>query len=112
MACAVWRKSCIRRSLLARCLRIVPGRDRDMKYVCGGDWGALAHPNHHHTHISSTKKETHMTTQHTQPEADRVWAIELHGIEPIGEQERHGRPFELFWVWFAANIGMLGIVYG
>jgi NCS1 family nucleobase:cation symporter-1 len=47
-----------------------------------------------------------------QPQADRAWAIELHGIEPIADGERHGRPFELFWVWFAANIGILGIVYG
>jgi len=47
-----------------------------------------------------------------QQQADRVWAIELHGIEPIGDYERHGSPFELFWVWFAANIGILGIVYG
>jgi nucleobase:cation symporter-1, NCS1 family len=47
-----------------------------------------------------------------QPEADRAWAIELHGIEPIADGERHGKPSELFWVWFAANIGILGIVYG
>jgi purine-cytosine permease-like protein len=47
-----------------------------------------------------------------QPQADRAWAIELHGIEPIADKERHGTPFELFWVWFAANIGVLGIVYG
>nr|BBH91809.1 allantoin permease [Thermogemmatispora argillosa] len=50
--------------------------------------------------------------QQQQPVADRPWAIELHGIEPIGDDERHGRPTELFWVWFAANIGILGIVYG
>jgi purine-cytosine permease-like protein len=47
-----------------------------------------------------------------QQSADQVWAIELHGIDPIADRERHGRPFELFWVWFAANIGILGIVYG
>jgi NCS1 family nucleobase:cation symporter-1 len=47
-----------------------------------------------------------------QQQADKVWAIELHGIEPIDDHERHGAPFELFWVWFAANIGILGIVYG
>ena len=47
-----------------------------------------------------------------QPQADRAWAIERHGIEPIADDERHGTPFELFWVWFAANIGVLGIVYG
>ena len=47
-----------------------------------------------------------------QQSADQVWAIELHGIDPIADRDRHGRPFELFWVWFAANIGILGIIYG
>ncbi len=43
---------------------------------------------------------------------DRVGTIELRGIEPVAEGERHGTPFELFWIWFAANIGILGIIYG
>jgi nucleobase:cation symporter-1, NCS1 family len=47
-----------------------------------------------------------------QVSADQVWAVELHGIEPVSDQDRHGTPFELFWIWFAANIGILGIVYG
>ncbi|HET8842580.1 MAG TPA: cytosine permease [Ktedonobacteraceae bacterium] len=51
------------------------------------------------------------STSHT-PESDRTWSVEMHGIEPIGQKERHGRPFELFWVWFASNIGILGVVYG
>lgn len=53
-----------------------------------------------------------MKATNAQPEADRVWAIESHGIEPIDEREQHGRPSELFWIWFAANLGILGIVYG
>ncbi len=53
-----------------------------------------------------------MSEQQLQPQADRAWAIESYGIEPIAEGDRHGMPFELFWVWFAANIGILGIVYG
>jgi len=48
----------------------------------------------------------------SQPLADRVWSIELHGIDPISDTERHGTPFELFWVWFAADIGILTIIYG
>ena len=47
-----------------------------------------------------------------QPESDRVWAIERNGIEPIREAERHGEPRDLFWVWAAANISILGISYG
>ncbi len=53
-----------------------------------------------------------MSEQQLQPQADRAWAIETYGIEPISDQDRHGRSFELFWIWFAANIGILGIVYG
>ncbi len=47
-----------------------------------------------------------------QPQSDRVWSIETNGINPIPESERHGRPFELFWIWCAANIGILGLTYG
>jgi Purine-cytosine permease and related proteins len=47
-----------------------------------------------------------------QPESDRVWSIETHGIDPIPESDRHGTPIELFWVWCAANISILGITYG
>jgi nucleobase:cation symporter-1, NCS1 family len=47
-----------------------------------------------------------------QSKADRAWAIELHGIDPIKDEERHGSPFEVFWIWFAGNIGILGVVYG
>jgi purine-cytosine permease-like protein len=38
--------------------------------------------------------------------------IELNGIEVISESERGGRPRDLFWPWFAANISVLGISYG
>lgn len=48
----------------------------------------------------------------TQPESDRVWAVEMNGINPIDQEHRHGRPFELFWIWFASNVGILGVVYG
>lgn len=48
----------------------------------------------------------------TQPESDRVWSIELNGINPIAREQRHGRPAELFWIWFASNVGILGVVYG
>src|SRR4029453_12695291 len=47
-----------------------------------------------------------------EPESDRVWSIETHGIDPIPESDRHGTPIELFWVWCAANISILGITYG
>jgi nucleobase:cation symporter-1, NCS1 family len=51
-------------------------------------------------------------TTAAQPESDRVWKIETHGIDPIPESDRHGAPIELFWVWCAANISILGITYG
>jgi NCS1 family nucleobase:cation symporter-1 len=46
------------------------------------------------------------------PESDRPWSIETHGIDPIGDAERHGKPADLFWIWFAANISVLAVTYG
>ncbi|MFT4081027.1 MAG: cytosine permease [Nocardioides sp.] len=39
-------------------------------------------------------------------------AIELNALNPIPEDERHGRPADLFWPWFGANVSVLGIAYG
>jgi purine-cytosine permease-like protein len=59
-----------------------------------------------------TPERSGMRSTAQQPASDRVWSVETHGIDPIAQQERHGRPFELFWIWFASNIGILGVVYG
>src|SRR5437899_117233 len=50
--------------------------------------------------------------QQAQPASDKVWSIETNGINPIPESERHGKPFDLFWVWCGANIAILGVTYG
>jgi len=39
-------------------------------------------------------------------------SIEQRGIEPVPVDERHGHPLQLFWVWFAANISILGLPLG
>ncbi|MHB1974497.1 MAG: PfkB family carbohydrate kinase [Acidimicrobiales bacterium] len=39
-------------------------------------------------------------------------AVEQRGIEPVPAGERRGRARGLFGVWFAANIGILSIVFG
>ena len=39
-------------------------------------------------------------------------AVEQRGIEPVPVDERHGNPLQLFWVWFAANISVLGLPLG
>ena len=38
--------------------------------------------------------------------------LETRGIEPVPEGECNGQPLELFWVWFAANISILGLPLG
>jgi NCS1 family nucleobase:cation symporter-1 len=43
---------------------------------------------------------------------DLVGHIEPHGIEVIPDGERHGRPSELFWVWFTSNFTFLYILFG
>lgn len=48
----------------------------------------------------------------TYPAADRPWSVEVRGLDPVPDQDRHGTPAELFWVWLAANLGIIGVVYG
>ena len=38
--------------------------------------------------------------------------IELNGLNTIDESERKGRPRDLFWPWFGANVSVFGISYG
>jgi purine-cytosine permease-like protein len=39
-------------------------------------------------------------------------AVEQNGINVIQESERKGRPSNLFWPWFGANVSVLAISYG
>lgn len=38
--------------------------------------------------------------------------VEMQGIDIIADADRKGRPSDLFWPWFAANISVLSIPYG
>ncbi|WP_308283301.1 purine-cytosine permease family protein [Pseudonocardia nigra] len=38
--------------------------------------------------------------------------LESNGINVIGDGERKGRPRDLFWPWFGANISVFGLSYG
>ena len=42
----------------------------------------------------------------------RALQIESNGINVITDAERKGRPRDLLWPWFAANISVLGLSYG
>ena len=42
----------------------------------------------------------------------RPFTVESHGLDVIAESERKGSPRSLFWPWFGANVGLLGLSYG
>jgi len=42
----------------------------------------------------------------------RPLQIEANGINVISDSERKGKPSDLFWPWFAANVSVLGLSYG
>ncbi len=42
----------------------------------------------------------------------RPLQIEVNGINVITDAERKGKPRDLFWPWFAANVSVLGLSYG
>ncbi|MCX2730658.1 cytosine permease [Saccharopolyspora sp. NFXS83] len=46
------------------------------------------------------------------PQAGALGAVEQRGIEPVPVSERRGNPLQLFWVWFAANISVVGMPLG
>lgn len=54
------------------------------------------------------------TTDQDAPELrrDRPGTVETRGIEPVPDNERHGKASGMFWTFFAANIGVLGITEG
>ncbi|WP_405784456.1 cytosine permease [Streptomyces sp. NBC_01378] len=43
---------------------------------------------------------------------DAFGKVETRGIDHVPEDERHGRPFELFPVWLSSNVGYLYILLG
>ncbi|WP_228509492.1 purine-cytosine permease family protein [Curtobacterium sp. VKM Ac-2865] len=46
------------------------------------------------------------------PSSGTLTSIEQRGIEPVPAAERTGNAGALFWVWFAANISILGLPLG
>ncbi|MDQ1584409.1 MAG: nucleobase:cation symporter, family [Microbacteriaceae bacterium] len=48
----------------------------------------------------------------TAPAAVAGFGVELNGLNTIHESERKGKPRDLFWPWFGANVSVLGIAYG
>jgi purine-cytosine permease-like protein len=38
--------------------------------------------------------------------------VELNGINVIAENERKGKPWQLFWPWFGSNVSVFGLAYG
>ena len=42
----------------------------------------------------------------------RAWQVETHGADPVPPDDRGERPRDLFWVWFACNLAITGLVLG
>lgn len=63
------------------------------------------------TMTSSQDMKDSATSEHS-PGLKGLLQVEARGIEPVPAKEQTGRPGELFWVWFAANISILGLPLG
>jgi len=46
------------------------------------------------------------------PANDQAFEIETHGIDIIPDEERHGHPRDIFWVWAAACSAFGGLILG
>lgn len=43
---------------------------------------------------------------------DEVFRVETRGIEPIPDEERHGRARDVFWLWFGSNLTFTYVING
>lgn len=43
---------------------------------------------------------------------DQLFKVEQHGIDVIPDDERHGGPMELFWIWAGANLVLTYVIIG
>src|SRR5690349_16486206 len=54
-----------------------------------------------------------MTDQvQVEPGEGRALQVELNGLNVIDDADRKGKPSQLFWPWFGANVSVLGLSYG
>src|SRR5690349_24038556 len=42
----------------------------------------------------------------------RGFSVETNGLNVIADEDRKGKPSQLFWPWFGANVSVLGLSYG
>ncbi|MCY0900358.1 MAG: cytosine permease [Firmicutes bacterium] len=53
------------------------------------------------------RKDTAHGRQNTTP-----WRVETHGINVVPDEDRHGGPSHVFWIWFAGNLNITAVVIG
>src|ERR1700716_1303526 len=51
-------------------------------------------------------------TNQVEGQQTRALAVESNGLNVIADADRKGRPNQLFWPWFGANVSVLGLSYG
>ena len=56
--------------------------------------------------------ESRAAPAHTGVASDEAFKIETHGIDYVPPSDRHGRPFELFWLWLGAQVNIYPIIIG
>ncbi|GAA2797494.1 purine-cytosine permease family protein [Kribbella solani] len=51
-------------------------------------------------------------TGQVEQQQSRALVVESNGLNVIADADRKGRPAQLFWPWFGANVSVLGLSYG
>ncbi|HZX08686.1 purine-cytosine permease family protein [Kribbella sp.] len=51
-------------------------------------------------------------TDQVEVQQTRALSVESNGLNVIADADRRGRPSQLFWPWFGANVSVLGLSYG
>jgi len=53
-----------------------------------------------------------LTAQSEAQAADPIFGIEIHGLDPIPAEHRHGEPRELFWTWLGGSFNYIALATG
>lgn len=63
-------------------------------------------------HPPLDRNSTSISAEHAQPDDGSMTEVEFETIYPIASSRRHGKPSDLFGLWFGANMTMLAVATG
>jgi NCS1 family nucleobase:cation symporter-1 len=63
--------------------------------------------------MAENQKDRSLSAVESEAQAvDPIFGVEIHGLDPIPAEHRHGMPRELFWTWLGGNFNYVALATG